>query len=177
MAHRILVAYATKHGSTREVGEAVGAALHERGFDVEVLPAEKVDDIDRFDAVVLGGSLYFGRWHADALGFLKRHRNEFVERPLAVFAIGPLTLEEKDVRQAQRQLDRALGKVGDLEPVSTAIFGGVVDPTNLRFPFSHMPATDARDWDAIRAWAFQVARELQYVRPAEPPVAVVGSRA
>jgi hypothetical protein len=41
-----------------------------------------------------------------------------------------------------------------------AIFGGVVHPEDLRFPFSHMPETDARDPEAIRAWARDIASVL-----------------
>jgi hypothetical protein len=41
-----------------------------------------------------------------------------------------------------------------------AVFGGVVDPTKLHFPFSRMPQSDARDWDAIAAWASETADEL-----------------
>ena len=42
-------------------------------------------------------------------------------------------------------------------PVAVTIFGGVVDPEQLRFPFSRMAPSDARDWDAIAAWADEVA--------------------
>jgi hypothetical protein len=37
------------------------------------------------------------------------------------------------------------------------IFGGAVDPAKLRWPFNRMPASDARDWQAIDAWADAVA--------------------
>ncbi len=80
--------------------------------------------------------------------------------PVAVFAMGPQTLEESDVGRSREQLERALAAVPEVEPVSVAIFGGVVDPAKLRFPFSRMPATDARDWDAIRAWAEGLAAKL-----------------
>jgi menaquinone-dependent protoporphyrinogen IX oxidase len=43
------------------------------------------------------------------------------------------------------------------EPVATALFGGAIDPRKLSFPFNHMPAADVRDWDAVRAWAADVA--------------------
>lgn len=53
-----------------------------------------------------------------------------------------------------------LRAIPDLTPVSVTIFGGVVDPARLRFPFSRMPATDARDWDAIGDWTDDVAEKL-----------------
>jgi menaquinone-dependent protoporphyrinogen oxidase len=161
MTTRILVAYATKHGSTREVAEAVADTLRERGLDVDLEPANTIDSVDAYDGVVLGGSLYFGRWRGDAVRFLRRHRHVLEQRPTAVFALGPLTLKERDVRQAERQLAKALRKVPEVEPLSSAIFGGVVEPEKLRFPFSRMPASDARDWDAVRAWATGLAERLE----------------
>ncbi len=74
-----------------------------------------------------------------------------------MFALGPLTTSAKDLEGSRRQLEHALERFGDLEARTTAIFGGVVDPERLRFPFSRMPASDTRDWDAIRAWADEVA--------------------
>ena len=77
-------------------------------------------------------------------------------------------------QSARKQLDHALEKTPELEPVAVAIFGGVVDPDKLRFPFSHMPASDARDWDAIRAWADEVAEtvgdEVQFPLDRRAPV-------
>jgi menaquinone-dependent protoporphyrinogen oxidase len=160
MALSVLVAYATKKGSTREVGEAIAETLAEQGIKVSVRPAGEVRELDGYDSVVLGGALYMGRWHADARRFLKRHREALAELPIAVFGMGPLTVEEHDVEGSRKQLDRALAATPELEPVSVAIFGGVVDPEKLRFPFSHMPASDARDWEAIRTWAEHLATAL-----------------
>lgn len=72
--------------------------------------------------------------------------------PLAVFAMGPKRLEDDDVAGARKQLDVALDKL-PISPQLVAIFGGVLDPTKLRFPWKRLPASDARDWDAIRSWA------------------------
>ena len=157
---RILVTYATKKGSTQEVAEAVALRLESHGFATVLLPAAEVEQLDDVDGIVIGGALYTGRWHPDARHFLKRFRQLLASRPLAVFAMGPRTTSEEDVAEARKQLDHALAKIPDIEPVSVAIFGGVVQPDKLRFPFSHMPASDARDWDAIRAWADDVATHL-----------------
>ena len=73
MPKSILIAYATKHGSTREVADSLAAVLYALDFAVERLPAAQVADLSPYDGVVVGGSLYTGRWHPDALDFLKRH--------------------------------------------------------------------------------------------------------
>jgi menaquinone-dependent protoporphyrinogen oxidase len=157
MPRSVLVAYATKHGSTREVAQALAETLRDNGLQVDTRPAAEVDDVASYEGIVLGGSLYVGRWHPDALRFLERHLHALATLPVAVFAMGPRTAEEHDLADSLAQLERALAKVPAVEPFTVAVFGGVVDPTKLRFPFSRMPASDARDWDAIRAWGQVVA--------------------
>ena len=160
MALSVMVAYATKRGSTREVAEAVAETLGEQRLDVSVRAAAEVRELDNYDGVVLGGALYMGRWHPAARRFLKRHRSTLAELPVAVFGMGPLKNEEHDLQLSRQQLDRALAAVPEVEPISVAIFGGVVDPAKLHFPFSRMQASDARDWDAIRVWAEHLATAL-----------------
>ena len=167
MAPSVLVAFATKHGSTQEVAERIAGVLAEHGLRVELAPAGTVSRLEGFDAVVLGGALYMGRWHGDARAFLRRHRNELEQLRFAAFGMGPKTLAEQDVEASRAQLLRALGPS---RPATTAIFGGVVDPTKLRFPLDRLPATDARDWDAIDGWAREVAGLVATVRPAPVPV-------
>jgi menaquinone-dependent protoporphyrinogen oxidase len=160
MTSSVLVAHATKRGSTQEVAEAIAETLRGHGLDVETRPAVDVRELDDYDAVVLGGALYFGKWHPAARGFLRRHRKELARLPVGVFAMGPRTMEEKEVASSRAQLDQALADVPEVELASVAIFGGVVDPAKLRFPLSHMPASDARDWEAIREWAEEFAETL-----------------
>jgi len=151
-AANILVAYASKHGSTREVAEEIAATLHEQGLTVDVMGANQARDISAYSGVILGGALYMGRWHADARNFAERHSAALGHMPLAVFAMGPKRLEDDDVAGARAQLDLALAKL-PVSPQLVAIFGGVIDPTKLRFPWKWLSVSDARDWDAIRSWA------------------------
>lgn len=153
---RTLVAYASKRGSTEEVARAIAARLREAGHHVDVRSADMVTDVRDYDAVVLGGSLYFGRWHGEARAFVHRHRSALGERPLAVFALGPKTLERREVARSRHQLLAALTRLG-CDPQSIAIFGGVVNPAQHRFPFNRMQRSDARDWKEIESWAAGVA--------------------
>ncbi|HEU0129741.1 MAG TPA: flavodoxin domain-containing protein [Mycobacteriales bacterium] len=154
---RVLVAYGSKHGSVREVAEAVADLLRLHGLAVDVRDARDVREVSRYATVVLGGALYTGRWHPAARRLLKRLRSRLDERDLAVFAMGPRTLEPADVAASRAQLDAALARAPELSPRWVAVFGGVVRPEELRFPFNRMPACDARDWAAVRAWAAEVA--------------------
>ena len=156
MTKPILVVYATKRESTHEVADALASRMRQLGHEVDVRPAAEVGTLRPYGGVVLGGALYMGRWHRDARHFLTRHRSEITELPVAIFAMGPLKLEPEDIDGARAQLDRALAKEREVHPVAIAIFGGAADPAKLRFPFNHMPASDARDWDAIWSWADEV---------------------
>ena len=159
MSDSVLVAYATRYGSTQEVAEQVAATLRERGLEVDIQSMRKVRTLEGYRAVVLGAPLYMFRWHKDALHFLSRHREALTERPVAIFALGPLHDDEKEWQDVRAQLDKELAKFPWLTPVALEIFGGKFDPAKLRFPLNflpalkQMPASDIRDWTVIRAWA------------------------
>jgi menaquinone-dependent protoporphyrinogen oxidase len=162
---RILVAYATKYGSTQEAAEAIADALREDGHTVDLRNAKEAAFINAYDCVILGGSIYFGRWHPDAVRFLERYRKALAWTPFAVFALGPQKLEDGALTDSLAQLGRSLAKVRAPQPQLATVFGGVVDPAKLRFPLNRLPASDARDWDAIRAWAAEAAAVFE-ARPA-----------
>lgn len=149
----VLVVYATKHGSTREVADVIATTLRERGCDVDLHPAIAMrESLAGADLVVLGAPLYSGRWHHDAHRFLKRHRAELVSIPVAAYGMGPRNDTDDAWQAARQQLDHALTKHGWLTPAAVAVFGGV-DP-----PKRHLVLRrDLRDWDAIRDWAGTLA--------------------
>jgi menaquinone-dependent protoporphyrinogen oxidase len=96
-------------------------------------------------------------------GSTREVAEEIAKLPVAVFGIGP---EVARVRRSRRRPEagRPESQQGTRAPaVSVAIFGGVIDPAKLHFPFNRLPASDARDWDAIRAWAEELPATLGQV--------------
>jgi menaquinone-dependent protoporphyrinogen oxidase len=167
MPASILVGYATRYGSTQEVAEAIAATLRECSFAVVCQPLKDVRGLETYGGVVLGAPLYMFRWHKDAKRFLSRHRQALMERPVAVFALGPFGDDPNAWDEVRGQLLKELQQFPWLAPVATEIFGGKFDPAKLTFPYNlipalkKMPASDLRDWTAIRAWTSGLAEKLQ----------------
>lgn len=170
MKGKVLVAYATRYGSTGEVAEAVGARLSEAGLAVDVRPVGEARPDDGYDAVVFGAPFYLGSMLKEARAFLEKEQAALRTRPIAVFALGPTSAAD-DLGEAKAQLDAALEKLPWLRPVAAEMFVGKFDPSHLRLadrlltalpasPLHGMGAHDDRDWVAIDSWAQQVAGSL-----------------
>jgi menaquinone-dependent protoporphyrinogen oxidase len=111
----VLVAHATKNGSTQQVAEAITVALREAGSLVTALPARGVRaSVAGYELVVPGAPLCSGRWYRDAHRFLRRHQRELAAVPMAVFGMGPRSDTEEAWQRSRSQLDRALAKPAGL---------------------------------------------------------------
>jgi menaquinone-dependent protoporphyrinogen oxidase len=168
MSASILVAYASSHGSTQEVAEAIAATLRERGWRVDVQSVSHIHSLVGYRAIVLGAPIYMGHWHKDMRHFLAHQRVALTQRPVAVFALGPLHRDEHEWQAAREQFDTQLARVPWLTPIALEVFGGKLDPSELRFPWSVLSAnkqlfaeSDVRDWPTIRAWANTLAAVFQ----------------
>ncbi len=156
----VLIVYASKRGSTEQTARRIGEVLRSRGLTTKVEEARRIKDLSGYRAVLLGGSIYLGRWHHDARVFLRRHRRTLERLPFAVFALGPGEDTPAQFAESRKQLDDALARFPEIEPRTRAVFGGVIDPEKLRFPMSRMKPRDLRDWDEIRAWGLGLPAEL-----------------
>ncbi|BAW07677.1 flavodoxin domain-containing protein [Nocardia seriolae] len=167
----ILVAYASRYGSTREVATRISEVLRTQGFQVECRPMSTVSSLADYRTVVCGAPFYYGRWPRQARRFLSRFGPELVHRDVAVFGTGRVG-DEQTEQQARAQLDQLLTRYDWLHPFTTAMFGGRWDPESLTgvhrlflhlpaSPLRGLPAADLRDWNAIEDWAARIARMVQ----------------
>ncbi|MFF3612037.1 flavodoxin domain-containing protein [Streptomyces sp. NPDC002580] len=164
MTGTVLVTYGTTNGSTAAIAEAIADVLRKDGLTVESLPARSVTSVRPYDAVVVGGALYAGRWHKDARRFLRRHRTELAERPLWLFSSGPLdaSASQRDIPPV-RGVQRVMTRLHVREHVT---FGGCLQE-GAKGRVAGMilrsgKGGDFRDFGVIRTWAQGVAEALTH---------------
>ncbi len=180
----VLVAYATRHGATAGIAEHIASTIAGHGLSTQTTSVEQVKTLDEYDAVVLGGAAYMFHWLKPAVAFAKKHRKELAARPVWLFSSGPLgtdtvDAEGNDVLEASRPKEFEM-LTALLRPRGERVFFGAYDPQARPIGLGeritrHMPATrnafpagDFRDWDAIGAWAEQIAADLTAGRSGGP---------
>jgi menaquinone-dependent protoporphyrinogen oxidase len=159
---RILVASASKHGSTTEIARAIGTALLLRMVEADVRPVESVVTLDRYDAVVLGSGIYMGHWLEPAKRFIEHNTAELLERPVWLFSSGPLGDPPKPVEEP---VDAA-GLIAAIHARGHRVFAGSLDKHELGITERAMvaavraPEGDFRPWAEIDAWAEEIVTAL-----------------
>ena len=157
---RVLVVTASRHGATEEIGEAIARRLVERGFDVRTREASEADGLERYGAVVLGSAVYMGRWLPPAREFAEAHEHDLRERPVWVFSSGPIEGKPAGAPADEKLLAERIGARGH------TVFAGRLDRKQLHFgeraltALGGSPEGDFRDWDAVAAWADEIADQL-----------------
>jgi len=126
----VLVAYASKRGSTAEIAEAIAETLRQSGVSADCIEAGKVGTVSSYDAVVLGSAVYIKRWQGDAKHFLRKHDKELAQRPFWVFSSGPVGDPSSDADPSWLEPPKIIEEVTRLGAREHVVFGGrlPVDP-------------------------------------------------
>ena len=159
----VLVAYASKHGSTQGIAERIAEKLRQLGKEAEARPENAVENPGSYEAFVIGSAIYYGSWLKEATEWVRRNRAVLAQHPVWLFSVGPLGTEVQDAEQQPKEMAEFQQAI---KPREQRIFFGALDPSRLSFAERVMvkavraPEGDFRDWQAIDAWAASIARDL-----------------
>ena len=165
MDKKILVAYASKYGSTGGVADAIGKALCSKGAAVDVLLMKNDVNLSSYRAVIAGSAIYMGKWLPEAVDFVKKNFEVLRQIPVTYFLVC-MTLckpTEENSAKVLAYLDPVLKMTPEIKPVATGAFAGALDYNNLSWlnrkilKSKGTPEGDFRDWKAIRTWAEESA--------------------
>jgi menaquinone-dependent protoporphyrinogen oxidase len=171
---KILVTYASRTGSTVGVAQTIAQTLVESGAEVDIYPVQDVQDITPYTAVVVGSAINSGRWLPDAMQFVEKHQAALAQKPFAAFLVCiTMTMKNEQYHEGVKAWMEPVRKL--VWPVSEGYFAGMLDFNKLPLTIGTllMRATvalgvwaegDNRDWDAIRAWAKDLAVKFQLER-------------
>jgi len=161
MGKRVLIAYASKYGSTGGVADAIGKELCSQGLSADVALIKNAKNIGSYQGVVIGSAIYMGKWMPEAADFVKKNREALSRVPVAYFLVCmTLSRPTEDKRaQVMSYMDPIIKEAPEIKPVGIGTFAGAMHYDNLSWLYKKImkskgsPEGDFRDWNAIRTWA------------------------
>ena len=160
----ILIVYASKYGTTREVAERIAQRLQKSGRQAEVKSAGQVTHVGNPEAVIVGSALYQGGWLPEATTFVRKNATALSRIPTWLFSVGPLANDVKDDEEQPIELAEFRDKIGETHHV---VFHGALNHSKLdrsdRMTMKGAGAVegDFRNWDAIAAWADGIGNSIR----------------
>lgn len=165
---KILVAYASRLGSTRGIAEQIAQRLERHGFEALAIPVGAVDDVAAYDAAIVGSAVYAGKWMDEATRFITLNGRALSARPVWLFSSGPVGHLPGNPEPSEPGIVRQLK--ADVHARGHRVFFGAFDRASVdssdlgraeRFIAKRfIPAGDFRDWVVIDLWADEIAGEL-----------------
>lgn len=170
MRKRILVAYASGSGSTREVAEAIAAEIEGDSLHAVLQNVNQVETADMYGGVVIGSSIRIGRWLPEAVACLERIKDELADKPVAYFTTCLAMIDDtKENRETVRDYMQPLFDLApDVKPIGLGLFAGSLDPDRQILVPGGGPQGDYRNWEAIRTWAREIAKSFAEYQQDEP---------
>jgi menaquinone-dependent protoporphyrinogen oxidase len=168
MPEKVLVAYASKYGATREIAERIAQVINQSGLEADILPAGQVQAINAYGAVILGSASYIGNWRKEAVAFIRKFDDDMEKKPAWIFSSGPL--EDGDALAAMKGWlypSSLAPTIERINPRGVTVFHGAVDFSKMNFLERWMmknfklTKSDFRRWDLVEAWAGEIAASLK----------------
>jgi flavodoxin len=144
----VLVAYAGTSGVTRQIAKRIARTLAATGQDARACPLSAAGDIAGYGAVVIGGSVHWGRWQPEATEFVRANRAGLAGRRVWLFGAGRPGADDAEVAGLSQEIGARGHRV-----------------------FIAMPGA-GRSWRASRTaaaevetWALSIAEDPGFARP------------
>ncbi|MEM7738332.1 MAG: flavodoxin domain-containing protein [Deinococcota bacterium] len=163
---RVLVTYASRHGTTLGIATKIADVLQSSGFSVDLKPVSEVYDVNFYHTVVLGTGVYIGHWLGEAVKFATTHKDLLAERNVWIFLSGP-TGDDPVKDDTWTPSRRLLRLIRHIAPRTIQVFKGALRSKDLgrieRWLVRNVGAAtgDYRDWPAIEAWAQDIAIDIR----------------
>jgi menaquinone-dependent protoporphyrinogen oxidase len=158
----LLVVYGSKRGGTAGLADMIVDELVARGVSADAKDAATMPSLDGYDAVVVAGALYAGRWNRAARRFVHRRIDGLRARSVWFVSSGPL--DDSASTRLVPPAKQVAKLMTTVEACGHVTFGGRLSPDATGFPAKAMAKTRAGDWrdrDQVRRWVGTVVDHFQ----------------
>jgi len=168
----VLIAIATAHNSTREIGQRIAARLGTHvASPIEVRDASTIPagGIAPYSAVILGSAVHAQSWLSAARKLAHTERVELAKRPVWAFSVGVPDTEAHATAEEAKLAGDVRRQIPALR--SHVLFKGKVEKDHIPWPanliFNWFPNLwrfgDFVEWEKVDAWADEVGKDLKVV--------------
>lgn len=169
---RTLIVVASRHGGSTGIAEALADEIRATGQIVDVCAPGDAPAVDGYDALVVGSAVYMGRWLPQAREFVKQHQQQLASIPVWLFSSGPIGAREPQSKDEPTEVEKLIQQTAAR---GHHMFTGKLDRAHLgnverfiiwnvnRLTPGGIPDGDFRNWEAIRAWAREIAVSVSAV--------------
>lgn len=126
---KALIVYGSRGGATKGIADEIGKAFTEQSFTATVVNAgdTKGVDVNAYDLVVVGSSVWATMWTRPASSFLKHNAKALAGKKVALFSSGVAANDPAQMDYANQSIAKVAAKYPELKPLALAYFGGYVD--------------------------------------------------
>lgn len=171
---KILVAYASKHGSTRETAEFMGRVLKAYSVEVDIMDVRDVQSVSGYDVTIIGSAIYGGMWLQEMSLFIEKFSAELAAKPLFFFITCIRALEPDGREHAEKYYINHKALEGfdlrDVAVLTGKLNTSAIDRKEQWYLVANYDGKltsanvneDFRDWQAIATWVSGIAKELHF---------------
>lgn len=178
----ILIAYCSDHGSTRGIADRIGGRLRTDDLQVDIVSVDKAENVETYDAVIVGSAIHNQQWLPAAEHFLTDQLDVLASRPVWLFSVSSIgetsSFLNRRVASVMRRVRREPAAVSrcraTVRPVGHRNFAGAIERDHwttggdLFLRLCGGSYGDHRDWADIDRWADIIANAV-LVQRTRPP--------
>lgn len=182
---KILIAYGSNYGSTREIAEHLGKYLRDKGFEIDSLNLNTQKrkfsmNLDKYEGFIIGSGIYAGSWTSKITKFIKKNAAALKQKDIAAFAVCGESHNPDRIEIARiNYVEKYLKKYGIIPDFGIA-FAGVLDLSSTT-PYSKLEQkiirminkkdsavlmhekNDFRNWEIVEKFADDFTQFFQFI--------------
>jgi menaquinone-dependent protoporphyrinogen oxidase len=174
---RILIGYASNHGSTVEIADFIGKNLKSIKTTVDIQPVVKVESVENYDVIIIGSPIYYGKWLVEIPEFVENNLEKLIKIPVACFitCMAAIKTDNDNIKEANGHLIKSLAQIPRIKPFKTGFFAGKLDfkkctlietiLMKIIMIWKGAEAGDYRDWSKIKSWTSAVLTAVELLEP------------